>query len=215
MRKAIKCICVLIIIVMMSAMAGSAFAEPDYYHIGLEVTDLMSEVVSSEVYLSIIGGSESIEKVRSIVNTGDYDRPIAVYSISLDERMVQVLLRNVLVQSTKINDAYNSLSERLQELLRNRISVQTVCSIVNGKMGVPYISFASISQIAMRSEALTDEKGACYLYVFEKGSPILVTFGYHAATAMFLFIPKEQQGSLNDIQAALQFLTVKSVQPAE
>ena len=215
MRKAIKCICVLIIIAMMSAMAGSAFAEPDYYHIGLEVTDLMSEVVSSEAYLSIIGGSESIEKVRSIVNTGDYDRPIAVYSISLDERMVQVLLQNMLMQDVKINEAYDGLSEKLKELLRSRISPQSVCSIVNGRAGVDYISFASISQIAMRSEALTDEKGASYLYVFEKGSPILVTFGYHAATAMFLFIPKDQQGSLNDIQAALQFLTVKAVQPAE
>lgn len=215
MRRAIKCICILIIVVMMSAMVGSAFAEPDYYHIGLEVTDLMNEVVSNEAYLSLIGTSGDVEEMRKVVNTGDYDRPIAVYSISLDERMVQVLLQNMLMQDVKINEAYDGLSEKLKELLRSRISVQTVCSIVNGKMGVPYISFASISQIAMRSEALTDEKGACYLYVFEKGSPILVTFGYHAATAMFLFIPKEQQGSLNDIQAALQFLTVKSVQPAE
>ena len=144
MRKAIKCICVLIIIVMMSAMAGSAFAEPDYYHIGLEVTDLMNEVVSNEAYLSLIGTSGDVEEMRKVVNTGDYDRPIAVYSISLDERMVQVLLQNMLMQDVKINEAYDGLSEKLKELLRSRISVQTVCSIVNGKMGVPYISFASI-----------------------------------------------------------------------
>ena len=111
MRKAIKCICVLIIIVMMSAMAGSAFAEPDYYHIGLEVTDLMNEVVSNEAYLSLIGTSGDVEEMRKVVNTGDYDRPIAVYSISLDERMVQVLLQNMLMQDVKINENPVPVSE--------------------------------------------------------------------------------------------------------
>ena len=39
-------------------------AEPDYYHIGLKVTALMSEITESDAYLSLIGTSSTFAKYR-------------------------------------------------------------------------------------------------------------------------------------------------------
>ncbi len=49
-NRAIKSICFLLIMTMFVGIAGFAQAEPDYYHIGLEVTSVMSEMADSETY---------------------------------------------------------------------------------------------------------------------------------------------------------------------
>ena len=49
-NRAVKSICFLLIMTMFVGIAGFAQAEPDYYHIGLEVTSVMSEMADSETY---------------------------------------------------------------------------------------------------------------------------------------------------------------------
>ena len=45
-----------------------------------------------------------------------------------------------------------------------------------------------------------------------KGTPILVSFGYHGASGSFVFLPKEQCGTLADLQAALPELEITPVE---
>ena len=59
---------------------------------------------------------------------------------------------------------------------------------------------------------LTPEENACYLYVFEKGTPILVTFSYHTASGQFMFLTREQTASLSDLRDALPDLEVTRVE---
>ena len=66
----------------------------------------------------------------------------------------------------------------------------------------------------IRNSELTGDETASYLYTFEKGIPILVSFGYHGASGMFVFIPKEAQ-NLEGIRAALPGLTVEPVETGE
>ena len=210
MRKAIKCICVLIIIVMMSAMAGSAFAEPDYYHIGLEVTSVMSEIADSETYLSLYGASDTWNDVREAVNTGDYDKPVAVYAVTLDTP--EAYLKIMIDKDPDSSSQWNSLSDNLQEQILNKIGVTTICSIVNGQAGASSVSFANLAQAYIKNRDMKKEKKVSYLYLFEKGTPILVTFGYHAATGMFVFIPAESQGSVESLKTVLPFVEITPVE---
>ena len=210
-NRTIKSICSLLIMTIFLGIAGFAQAEPDYYHIGLEVTSVMSEMADSETYLSLLGTLSAWRDVREAVNTGDYDKPIAVYAVTLDNP--ESFLRDMIAQDQDSNNQWNSLSESLQEQFLNRVSISTVCSnIVNGQAGIASISFAISTQAYIKSSNLTEEKTISYLYLFEKGTPILVTFGYHAASGTFVFIPAESQRSVESLKAVLPYLEITPVE---
>ena len=78
--------------------------------------------------------------------------------------------------------------------------------------GAAEIAFASAAAAVVRNEALTDESVVYYLYIFEKGTPILVSFGYHGASGSFVFLPKEQCGTLADLQGTLPELEITPVE---
>ena len=48
-NRTIRSICILLIMTMFVGIAGFAQAEPDYYHIGLEVTSVMSEIAGNRI----------------------------------------------------------------------------------------------------------------------------------------------------------------------
>ena len=179
--------------------ACGAFAEaeePDYYHIGLKVTALMSEIADSEAYLSFLSYPEACAEAREAANTHDYDRPVAVYSVTLDDP--RVFMESMLSDNEETLAAWNSLSPALQEQLLKRVGVATLVPSINGRMGSEYSAFSTITIASVTDETLPD-KSVCYLYLFEKGTPILVTFGWHGASGVFVFIPEESRGSAEDL----------------
>ena len=209
-NRTIKSICILLIMTMFVGIAGFAQAEPDYYHIGLEVTSVMSEIAGSETYLSLYGTPDTWSDVREAVNTGDYDKPVAVYAVTMDNP--ETYLRLMIDRDPDSSSQWNSLSDNLQEQLLNKIGVTTICSIVNGQAGASSISFASVAQAFIKNSGLTEENNVSYLYLFEKGTPILVTFGYHTATGMFVFIPTESRESADSLKAVLPFVEITPVE---
>ena len=190
-------------------------AEPDYYQIGLDVTALMSEIVDSDAYLSILTIPKTVEEVREKVNTHDYDRPAAVYSVRLSD--FEAFFQEMLLKDAKTAETWNSLSPALQEQLLGRISLRSMCSGVNARTGTDAIAFSSVATAFVRNESLTGAETSDYLYIFEEGTPILVSFGYHSASGFFLFIPKESQGSPEKIRAYmnLPYLEISPVKAAE
>ena len=209
-NRIIKSICILLIMTMFAGIAGFAQAEPDYYHIGLEVTSVMSEIAGSETYLSLYGTPDTWSDIREAVNTGDYDKPVAVYAVTLDNP--EAYLKIMIDKDPDSSSQWNSLSDNLQEQLLNKIGVTTICSIVNGQAGASSISFASVAQAFIKNSDLTEENNVSYLYLFEKGTPILVTFGYHTATGMFVFIPAESRESSDSLKAVLPFVEITPVE---
>ena len=198
MKKAITMwMLMLFISAMLACGAGGAFcesAEPDYVRIGLEVTGLMSEMVDSETYLSMLGSVSAFADVREQVNTHDYDRPVAVYSLRLKDP--NALFKAMALKDAKSTEAWNSLPPELQDQLMMRISLRSMCSGINAKMGTDAIAFSAVATAVVVKEALTGDGPENYLYIFEEGTPILVSFGYHSAAGYFLFIPKESQENL-------------------
>ena len=69
-----------------------------------------------------------------------------------------------------------------------------------------------MKDIPIAESCLTEENNVSYLYLFEKGTPILVTFGYHTATGMFVFIPAESRESAESLKAVLPFVEITPVE---
>lgn len=207
-----KRICIFLIAALLLFTACGAFgeaAEPDYYRIGLKVTAIMSEITDSEAYLSIFTRPEYFSEVREKVNTHDYDSPVAVYSITMSDP--RTFLDEILRNEEEGRELWDSLSPVLQDQLLMRIGIPTLGPIVNARAGTEYLSFFNAATALIRDESLNAEKSCTYLYLFKEGVPILVSFGYGAASGSFFYIPKEAQGSPEDIIAYLAVPCVEIV----
>ncbi len=206
-NRMIRILCIALMAALMMGMAGCAQAEPDYYQIGLEVADVMSEIADSEAYLSMVGNVESMKSAREMVNTHDYDAPVLVYSINMGD--TKEYIRKIVAQEDGTGDVWENLPEKLQEQLLNKVNMTSICNSVNARMGVECVSFASASVASIKNSDLTEDEPVCYLYIFEKGTPILVSFGYHSAAGMFMFIPEESRDNPEAISALMPDLGVK------
>jgi len=208
-RKKISIFLAAALLLFTASGAFGEAAEPDYCRIGLKVTAMMSEVTDSEAYLSIFGLPERFREVREKVNTHDYDSPVAVYSVTMSDP--KAFLEEMFRNEEEGNKLWDSLSPALQDQLLSRIGIQTLCPIVNARAGSEYLSFFNAATVLIQDEGLTAEKSCVYLYLFEEGVPILVSFGYRAASGTFFYIPKESQGSPEDIIAYLAVPCVEIV----
>ena len=170
-----KRICILITAALFLFTACGAFgeaAEPDYYRIGLKVTALMSEMMDSEAFLSILTRPEYFSEVLGKVNTHDYDRPVAVYSVTMSDPMA--FLEWMFRDEEEVRELWDSLSPALQEQLLMRIGIQTLGPLFNSRAGSEYLSLFNVATAVIQDEGLTAQKSCVYLYVFEEGVPILV-----------------------------------------
>ena len=210
-----KTICILCALTVLAALCGTASCEqtgPDLYHIGLEVTGLMGEIAGNEAYLSAFGRPETWTEVREAADTGDYDQPTAVYSVRLED--AEGYVREMFAADDETRELWENLPEELTQQLLYRVTPATFCNMANARAGTASISFASAATAVIRNSELTGDETASYLYTFDKGIPILVSFGYHGASGMFVFIPKEAQ-NLEGIRAALPGLTVEPLETGE
>ena len=200
-----KQICALLFASLLLLAAGGACgeaADPDYYRIGLKITGLISEMADSDAYLSLMGTPGSFRTARETANTHDYDRPAAVYSISLTDP--EGLLEKMFLEDPDARETWDSLSPALQAQMMRRINLQALCAVINGRTGAEWITFSSLATPVITDETLTPEKSRSYLYLFEQGVPVLVSFGYHSASGQFLMIPEDSRKSPEDIAAFLE-----------
>ena len=135
----------------------------------------------------------TIAEIREKVNTHDYDRPAAVYSASLNDP--ESLLDEMFREDPENRETWDSLPPALQDQLLARLSLPTLLARSNARAGTAYVALFSTANAFVRNETLTGENPCYYLYFFEKGAPILVTFGYHTASGQFLSIPGEYRNS--------------------
>ena len=169
----------------------------DLYSMGLEITKIMNEMVQSEEFASIMGVSDFSDVIK-IVDTNDYDSPIAIYSIEMPKIKDLFALFNVSEM-----DVWSSLSNNLQKQLENRINFGSIISIINSQHGSSELAFSSSYIASDYFDTLNVDKQIIYLYVFEKGTPIVVTFskkGY--VSGQFLF--SSNMNSLSDVRSVFE-----------
>lgn len=184
-----------------------AAAAPDLYETGLKVVGVMNEMVQSRDYLEIfMSASANLDTLETTFNTGDYEKPVAVYSLKQADPMGWLKM----MMSESEQEKFNALSPALQEQLLARASgITALSNIINGKKGVDILSLTSALQAIMNMPELEIEEPVYYLFIFEKGVPVLVTLSWHHATGMFIVLSEAEAESQETIQALLQPLGIE------
>ena len=180
---------------------------PGFYEAGLKVVSVMNEMVQNRDYLEIfMSASANLDTLETTFNTGDYDKPVAVYSLKQADALGWLKM----MMSESEQEKFNALSPALQEQLLARASGLTALSnMINGQKGVDILSLTSALQAIMNMPELEMEEPEYYLFLFEKGVPVLVTLSWHHATGMFLVLSEAEAESQETIQALLQPLGIE------
>lgn len=167
---------------------------------GMDVISVMEEMVKSKDYASLIGSSaEAVEEIRADLAAGDYTAPLAVYEVQCPH--IQDVL--ALAEDSTITDGF---SEALKNHLNNR-AASTLVNLINSRSGYAPLAAASVYSTGKTFVWEKPQENTLYLYTFENGYPITVTFtagedNSMTATGTFLIVEDF------DIQAAEQLLTL-------
>ncbi len=157
--------------------------EEALFDLGIEVTKTMQEMVYSDAYISLYTAIEFEDEIVKFQAT-DYDSPIAVYSVEIP-RAKDVLSK---LGSENIEE-YDKLSDNLKEQLDHRVSFSSIISSINAQRGTNTMALCSLLTATKYDKDIGLDENIAYLYVFEKGIPIVVTFtnsGY--ANGQFLLL---------------------------
>lgn len=202
-KKAAKKILALILLSMFLCFSacGSDDRESitDTLELGTEVTSIMGEMLADPNYLSLTTSSEEIVAMANSWDTKDYDTPVQIYAVSIDNW-------NIFFEGSDIR--LEDFSPELQQLIAQRMW-SAVPNMINSRDGVVILALTS---------ALTASKTFCdvpikeremYLYVFEYGMPILIQFiplGNDVCTVSGNFLYTNDRLSTIDEVEALFFM---------
>jgi len=158
-------------------------SQAELYDTGMELISTMDEMLKSEEYKALFVSGNGLDSVIDTVNTDDYGSPVAVYRISMPEE-------KKLLKTMGYSDSWNKLSDNLKEQVKNRLSFSSIATIINGTFGgSEKLAFSSAFIASDKLDTLTLEEPTTFLYIFEKGTPIAITFNeYGAVTGQFIFI---------------------------
>lgn len=161
----------------------SSYNEEALFDLGIEVTKTMQEMVYSDEYISLYADIEFEDEIVKFQAT-DYNSPIAVYSVEIPSA------KDVLSKLGSDNiDDYDKLSDNLKEQLDHRVTFSSIISSINAQSGTNTMVLCSILTATKYDKGIELDKSVAYLYIFEKGIPIAVTFtesGY--ANGQFLLL---------------------------
>ena len=190
-----------LVLAVLPAAAGAE--SPEYYEAGLQVAGILDEMVRSHDYLEMMipYNDAAQELIDTRFNTGDYDTPVSLY------RLIPAEARSWLytVLSDSEEEKFAGLSPALQQQLLNRMEgVALLVNQVNARKGTDWLSVSAALQAVVDIPDLEPEKAVYHLFIFEKGIPIVVSYGWHHATGMFLALDPEDAASLEKLQALMQ-----------
>ncbi len=173
------------------------YADTELYKMGLDLISIMNEMIQSKEYADILNAN-GLESVVETVDTNDYDSPIAVYNVSLPE--TTQLLKLISNYNT---DSWDNLSENLKNQIKNKTSFSTVTANINAQKGAENVAFSSMYTAFVKSEVLNIKESTVFLYVFEEGVPIAITFSeYGNIQGQFVFL--ENIDTLSDARSVLE-----------
>ena len=190
-----------LICTVMTASAGCAAKDTDYFRIGLEVTKVLDEMLQSPDYLEIYMNSQkAAELARSMAEGRDYDAPVKVYR--LQQRDPREWLTAQMTETER--EKLASLSPVLQEQLWVRTKGPAMmANMINGRKGAEFLAVSSAMQVQLEIPDLETEEPEYYLFVFGKGVPVLVTCGRHRAGGLILALDGNETESVDSLQKTL------------
>lgn len=167
------------------------------YEYGLDMTTTMQELINDDAYAELMGyNSYNYSKFKAL----DYNSPIKTYKIigpSFEEFLHLDINKTIL-------DKWSNYSTEIKEQFKIRFSTQAIF------YNIIFSSIDNIEDNIISSDCLISkifegyiEETIAYLYIFEKGQPIMVTFANYnnKLTANAQFVPTTKFNTLSDTRA--------------
>ena len=208
-RRILRALSVLLLAGVMMLGSAAGAESPDRVSIGLEAAGILSEMVQSRDFLNLfLANEEALELLDSMFNTGDYAAPAAVYRLQPSDPREWIRAQLSEPQLEQLD----SLSPVLLEQVYARMQgLSPMSSRINAARGADVLAAASVLQALVKNPGLEFEEPQYDLFIFEKGVPVLVAYGWHQAVGSFLALEKSETESAEALQAALQFYGVEVI----
>ena len=201
MKKFISLILILLFSLQLTACNTSANNQSDesnLYNAGKDLILVMDEMINSKDYAYLIGVSNNILSLTDTIKANDYGSPIAVYSITLPDSTDFLKIAGGFDMSN-----WNNLSDNLKEQAENKFSFSTIINLINSQQGTDRITFSSIYTAFDKNDSINLKSTINYLYVFEKGTPIAITFSESGGVSgQFVFL--ENIDTLENAKSAFE-----------
>lgn len=161
MKKWMEIGLVLIMLLGLSACGREA----SLYEHGLDVVQLLSEMVQSEECIRVYTADEDVSSVVHKLGAQEHGAPKAVYAISLSEEVLAT------VAELETMD----VSEELQAVLKRRV-IGSLVPQINAAAGVDALAATSICTVGKTFVCEACETDTIYVYTYENAAPAAVTF---------------------------------------
>lgn len=136
------------------------------YEHGLDIIDLMVEATRDENYIYIYSASKEIQEILQEIGEGDFEKPDKVFAVTGDAEVLENLVG--FEKAEGMSDALKkNLQSRMFSALTNRL---------NGMAGVESLAAVSVCAMGKTFVDETLENNVMYVYVYENGTPVAVTF---------------------------------------
>ncbi|MBR4291193.1 MAG: hypothetical protein IKT52_11235 [Oscillospiraceae bacterium] len=159
----IRFLCIFLTVLLLLTACTSNAPEPSLYDRGLEVIALMHDAINSDAYLDMLSANEDMRTIIDEAAAGDYNAPAAAYSISF---MPDAL--------NAVGDL-SALPETLLDTVSHRL-ISAVTTQVNAFGGVEILAASTMCTVGKTFVCSELKEDIIYLYVFENGCPVAVTF---------------------------------------
>jgi len=157
----------LVVVLLLTAFTSCNGTTKSIVKCGEEVVSLMAEMVKSEDYISLNNLTAAHNEIISQLRDGNYSKSLAVYELSIAEA-----------------ELLKSFGEDFDRAAFSEELYKHICSSAYGSL-VSNINQKNSFDALVVSNAFTAQKSFAgkkmdtnktYLYVFENGCPILITF---------------------------------------
>lgn len=168
---------------------------------GMDLVNLMAQMAASEEYGTIIGAdNSSFERLLQGIKAGEYTSPTAVYELT-PPSMQQFL--SIIGDNT----ALDGLPDTLKNMLNSR-TASLLANQFNAQVGSDALALSSLYAAEKTFVSNELETDLIYLYFFDSGYPITVTFRGgedHTvkATGNFVLTKDLDASSIDQIKQAL------------
>ncbi|MBE6694287.1 MAG: hypothetical protein E7589_05955 [Ruminococcaceae bacterium] len=157
----------LIGVLLMTLFTSCNGTTKSFIECGEEVISFMAEMVENEAYISLYDLPDAYDETISKLREGDYSKSLAVYELSIPaEEMFEVF-------DAAIKKEH--FSEDLYKYVCSSAYV-SFASRINQRSGAEAISVSSAFSARKTFASKSIDAYKIYLYVFENGCPIAITF---------------------------------------
>lgn len=181
----------LLSLLILAAMAATALvgctagtsSEQELYELGVDVVGTMKKLLKSDEYAEIYGVNDELRELAESVDLSDYDEPEAVYAVTLTD--VSEFCDEFLADA---DVDWDDLSDVVKEQLEAKLGAPTLITQINSAMGTAALASSSMYLTVVEDEELRLDESATYIYVYESGAVVAVTFGrYGSAQGQLIF----------------------------